>query len=50
MWRNYETNKEIAKRIPGITKRESLEASKHDGGCGVVLHPATGKRIYWCCN
>ena len=47
MWHDYQTGKEIAKRIPGIAKADSIEAAKRDGGCGVVSHPATGERIYW---
>ena len=44
MWMNYDTNKELGKRINGITKKQSLKA---DNASGVVRHPKTGERIYW---
>lgn len=44
MWKCYETNEKIGKRIVGISKRDSLKA---DNANGVVRHPKTGKRIYW---
>ena len=47
MWYDYQTGNKIAKRINGITAKESIEAAKHDGGCGVVSHPVTGESIYW---
>lgn len=47
MWYLYDTAESIARRIRGISKRDSIEAAKHDGGCGVVTHPVTGQRIYW---
>lgn len=47
MWRDYLTAEAVAKRIPGIKAKDSIEAAKHDGGCGVVVHPVTGRSIYW---
>lgn len=47
MWYKYNDGSQIAKKIKGITKAESIEQAKFDGGCGVVTHPKTGERIYW---
>ena len=47
MWHRYEDGKEIANKIKGISKRDSIGQAKFDGGRGVVIHPKTGERIYW---
>jgi hypothetical protein len=47
MWMNYNTNDTVAKKIKGVSAKDSIAQAKRDGGAGVVEHPVTGERIYW---
>ena len=42
MWYEYDTAKPVAKKIKGVTKKESKNEP-----AGVVLHPISGIKIYW---
>jgi len=44
MWMSYNENKPVAKKIKGISKKQSIKA---DNASGVVKHPATGELIFW---